>query len=496
MKTLTPVTSRIQTLTLSLGRSSLQDGLWPLATRLGRGLALLLFFLCAALLVQPCAATPFQWEFTGNLHTPRYYHTANLLSDGTVLVIGGATDSPGTFPDPGTPSVELYDPAAGTWTVNGSLTGQRLLHTATLLPNGTLVIAGGWPDPFSTYTWELYDPATGTSTVTGPINAKRAGHTATLLFDGRVLIAGSFHDLDSAELYDQATETWTFTGSLHNGRYADTATLLPNGNVLIAGGWPGDASAELYDPATETWTFTGSLNTGRQGHTATLLANGTVLVAGGMNTGTVTSAEIYDPATGNWTPTGSLNVARWRHAATLLSDGRVLVAGGLAGNQNSLADAEIYDPATGNWTVTDSLNNARCLHTATLLPDGRVLVAGGKNNDGILATAETFDPGVTPTPTPTPTATPTPTPTATPASIELTGRGKRIGGINTSRLKWRGAPSANVDVYRDGNVIATTPNDGLYDDSTGTTGQASFIYQVCEAGTQTCSNTVTVNFGP
>ena len=131
MKTLTPVTSRIQTLTLSLGRSLLQDGLWPLATRLGRRLASLLLFLCAALLVQPCAATPFQWEFTGSLHTARYYHTATLLSDGTVLAIGGATNGPETFPDPGTPSVELYDPASGTWTVQGSLIGQRWLHTAT-----------------------------------------------------------------------------------------------------------------------------------------------------------------------------------------------------------------------------------------------------------------------------------------------------------------------------------------------------------------------------
>jgi len=93
-------------------------------------------------------------------------------------------------------------------------------------------------------------------------------------------------------------------------------------------------------------------------------------------------------------------------------------------------------------------------------------------------------------------ATPTPTPTATPGPILLRGQGKKLGGIDTARLKWRGANSANVDVYRDGNVIATTPNDGLYDDSTGITGQASFMYQVCEAGTQTCSNTVTVNFGP
>src|SRR5437763_17168224 len=90
----------------------------------------------------------------------------------------------------------------------------------------------------------------------------------------------------------------------------------------------------------------------------------------------------------------------------------------------------------------------------------------------------------------------TPTPSATPGPIQLRGQGKKVGGINTSRLKGRGATSNNVDVYRDGNVIATTPNDGSYNDSTGTTGQASFMYKVCEAGTQTCSNTVTVNFGP
>jgi subtilisin family serine protease len=92
--------------------------------------------------------------------------------------------------------------------------------------------------------------------------------------------------------------------------------------------------------------------------------------------------------------------------------------------------------------------------------------------------------------------TPTPTPTATPGPIQLRGQGKKVGGINTSRLKWRRATSTNVDVYRNGVVIVTTPNDGLYDDSTGTTGQTSFMYKVCEAGTPTCSNNVTVNFGP
>ena len=94
------------------------------------------------------------------------------------------------------------------------------------------------------------------------------------------------------------------------------------------------------------------------------------------------------------------------------------------------------------------------------------------------------------------TATPTPTPTPTAGPITLSARGKKVGGINTSRLTWSGATSVNMDVYRDGVVIATTPNDGSYNDSTGTTGQASFTYKVCDAGTQTCSNSVTVRFRP
>jgi YVTN family beta-propeller protein len=130
--------------------------------------------------------------------------------------------------------------------------------------------------------------------------------------------------------------------------------------------------------------------------------------------------------------------------------------------------------------------------TVTVIDIPSLTVSATVPNVGSQPFDMAFAPGGAPTPTPTPTATPTPTPT--PGPIQLIGQPRRIGGINISRLRWTGATSANVDVYRDGVVVATTPNNGSYDDNTGTSGQASFMYHVCDAATQTCSNTVTVDF--
>ncbi|MBA3832293.1 MAG: hypothetical protein H0X34_10465 [Chthoniobacterales bacterium] len=323
--------------------------------------------------------------------TKRLSHTATLLSNGQVLVAGGE-DSDGFLLN----SAELYSPAARTWTATGSLGTRRAFHTATLLPSGKVLVAGGLDGPEFLKSAELYDPAAGTWTPTASMRTLREAHTATLLPSGKVLVAAGSDGtnlLSSANLYDPATGRWMNTGSLSTARDGHTATLLPSGKVLVVGGSNGFhsylSSAELYDPAAGTWTATGSLATARELHTATLLPSGQVLVAGGLGFAIgdpiyLSSAELYDPATGSWTATGNLAIERAYHTATLLPSGKVLVAAGFSFNGVGYSyptSAELYDPAAGSWTATGSLNTPRYLHTLTLLSSGRVLVAGGYNDN-------------------------------------------------------------------------------------------------------------------
>jgi N-acetylneuraminic acid mutarotase len=347
------------------------------------------------------------WTATGNLGAPRWTHTATLLSNGKVLIAGGA----GTDGITPLATAELYDPASGTWAVTGNLATPRYGHTATLLPNGQVLVVGGNNQNNIYFTSaELYDPASGTWSAAGSLNARRASHTATLLSNGKVLVAAGYNNtgpIAGAELFDPGSGpngTWTATGSLNTARYIHTATLLTNGKVLVVGGIDSTvnptASAELFDPASGangTWTATPDFPTTVDGHTATLLPNGKVLVAFGSdkNGFALNSSQLFDPAggtNGTWTATGTLDPARSAARATLLTNGHVLVEGG---SSDSGVDAATYDPAQGTWTVTGSLKTGRSQHTATLLSDGRVLVAGGYNG-GALDSAELYDGGLPP----------------------------------------------------------------------------------------------------
>ncbi|MGC2636279.1 MAG: kelch repeat-containing protein [Acidobacteriaceae bacterium] len=338
----------------------------------------------------------------GSLTTARDLHTATLLANGDVLAVGGAGAGEGLWGigAPTLASSELYSPATGTWTASGSLATGRYYHTATLLPNGNVLIAAGQEaigDVLAAS--ELYNPTTGTFTATGSLENARAQHTATLLPSGQVLVAGGITNVPDAgamtgicELYDPSTGAWSTTGSLNLARDGHTATLLANGKVLVVGGEGPSltpTTAELYGPSSGTWTETGSLATGRFGHTATLLPNGQVLVAGGFgpNDTFLASVELYDPTAGTWTTTGSMANGRAVHTATLLPDGKVMVTGG---EETMVSTSELYDPASGTWTETGAAVVLwRQENPAVLLTSGKVLIAGGIQS-ATLTSAELY----------------------------------------------------------------------------------------------------------
>ncbi|MBI1956722.1 MAG: hypothetical protein HYS38_10040 [Acidobacteria bacterium] len=327
--------------------------------------------------------------------TARVGHSATLLGNGKVLIAGGI--GPANRP---VASAELYDPVTRTFSSTGNLAIGRSGHTATLLSNGKVLVAGGSevingpiPTVLPLASAELYDPATSTFSPTGNMTRARGSAVAALLNSGQVLIAGDAYM--TAEIYDPATGSFSATGNMLTDRQGPAGTRLSDGTILIAGGYGILAfihpSAEVYDPNSGTFSRTGNMTTGRVFHTATLLPNGKVLIAGGYSTNFPhASAEVYDPATGKFSTSGSMGTDRYSHTATLLPNGKVLVAGGFS-SSGPVATAELYDPTSGAFSFTGNMSTARRNHKATLLPNGNVLIAGGFGFPGpALASAELY----------------------------------------------------------------------------------------------------------
>ncbi len=401
---------------------------------------------------------------TGDMRTARSFHTATLLPNGKVLIAGGAQS---TIPSGSVilASTELYDPRAGTFGPGTDMTTRRRVHTATLLADGRVLIAGGYGEAGALAGAELYDPSTGTFTATGNMITPRGGHTAILLPNGHVIIMGgsswpaSYPPIAPAEIYDPATGEFTTAGSYVGRNACDfcaPAILLVDGTVLFPGQYP----TQVYDPVSDAFRASGM--TISDPSTAVLLTNGKVLFAGGEGIGRSSAAELYDAMTGTFALTGSMAWRRVWHTLNVLPNGMVLAVGGetdsCTGNfcyfAGSVASAELYDPSAGTFHATGNMAAARETHTATLLADGRVLIAGGHSYGGIgifggsLATAELYTPDVL---------------VSAPALVSLSGDGRGQAAIyhtGTSHVAAPDDPAAvgeNLDIYctglTDGSVI-------------------------------------------
>lgn len=364
------------------------------------------------------------WTTADDLPTPASWYGqhdgAAVLTDGTVLVAGGADGASAALD-----KAAVYDPAANTWQAVGVLHTPRQLHTITRLADGKVLVTGGLSGSSAAgpglASAELYDPQKKTWTATDGLVAPRWNHSAALLPDGTVLVAGgstvrsgrTTTALRSAERYNPTTGKWTAARDMTDARTGHTAVSLADGTVLVCGGVapvgaaddPALAFCELYDPQANRWAPTGSLLRGRRHHQATRLSGGTVLITGGTAPGSPgaapydpfsqRSAERYDLATGIWTAVAEMPAGRAFHRAVRIGAGPVLVAGGAASDRDEAGyrSAVIHSAAddTAAWALAGGLATGRWAFAAAVLPDNRVLVTGGVVRSGLAAA----DPAVT-----------------------------------------------------------------------------------------------------
>jgi Kelch motif protein/galactose oxidase-like protein len=375
-------------------------------------------------MTSPSLAATGQWESAGVLPSPASWYGqsegAVRLGNGKVLVAGGADGTSAALA-----KAALFDPAADppAWTATAAMQVARRQHAMTLLDDGRVLVTGGTSGatPLSPGlpSAEIFNPANGSWAGAAPMLEPRRGHTAVLLPNKKVLVAGgtavrssdSVKSLATAELYDPETNTWAATGSMGDARGGHTAVVLTGGRVLVAGGsapisGTGEAAlafCELYTQSTGKWTPTGSLLQPRSRHQAVGLSGTTVLVVGGSTPGTPgdgtfdpfneLTAELFDVGSGLWTEMPSRPGGRGFHRAVALGAGKVLVVGGTADTVNDAGYASVllFDSQAKTWSVEAGLTVGRWGFAATALEDGKVLVAGGVTRSGLAAAAPGTD---------------------------------------------------------------------------------------------------------
>jgi N-acetylneuraminic acid mutarotase len=419
---------------------------------------------------------------TTGVPTARVSHTA--VWTGSEMIVWG-----GFFGVTILNSGGRYDPITDSWTATSTATAARGLHTA-VWTGSEMIVWGGDGNNGLLNTGARYNPSTDSWTATSTTGAPSARRRHTAVWSGSEMIvwggctgvpAGCHNFLNTGGRYNPTTNSWTATGTTNAPapRYLHT-TVWTGSEMIVWGGSNNSINFNTggrYNPSTDSWTPTSTTGApdDRNQHTA-VWAGSEMIVWGGVNTsGSLNTGGRYNPSTDSWTATSITNAPDGRQGHVAVWTGSEMVVWGGSNNSIDFNTGGRYNPSTDSWTATSTTDapSARSFPTSVWTGSEMIVWGGIVLGDGELNTGGRY---------------------CAAAPITLSAAGRKVGGINTVRLTWSGATSANVDIYRNGVVIVTTANDGLYIDSTGDTGRAQYTYKVCEAGTMTCSNEVTVRF--
>jgi N-acetylneuraminic acid mutarotase len=434
------------------------------------------------------------WTATSTANTPagRYSHTAVWTGSEMIVWGGESFNFPFYLATGG-----RYNPSTDTWTPTNTMNAPnaRTVHTA-VWTGSEMIVWGGHDNSTAFGTGGRYDPGTDSWTATSTTNAPLARYFHTAVWTGSEMIVWGGEDqnflrLNTGGRYNPNTDSWTASSTTNapSQRYSHTAVWT--GNEMIIWGGTSLNTGGRYNPSTDSWVATGTTNapTGRDLHTA-VWTGSEMIVWGGIENGSYSdTGGKYNPGTDSWTATSTTGAPSERANHTAVwTDREMIVWGGtfFDGVQQYLNTGGRYNPSTDTWTPTNTINapTARADHTAAWT--GSEMIVWGGYNGSSLNTGGRYCAQSGPTPTPTPT----------PGEITLSARGYKVQGQQTVDLSWNGVTSNNIDVYRNGVLIATVPNiPGFYTDHIGARGKGTYTYRVCDAGTQNCSNQVTVRFG-
>lgn len=356
-------------------------------------------FACSHPSVQPHAV--FESQLTGPVSHLRTEHSAIPLANGQVFVSAGVENGY---------SHELYDPKTGTWFTADSSHSSYEAHALAQLPNGTVLVAGGWQSSDQNgltrkrigAVAEIYDPATNTWTLTDSLQIGRSLLSISTLKDGSLLAVGGFY-LDTSgsrdrslfssvvERYDPITSQWEFAPGMRQARAGHEALILGDGRLMVVGGNVNAFTCEIFNPHTEVWTTTAQSPWAfRRNFRAAILDSDHVVVSGGIHEGVEGNqlCATYSISQDTWELIAPMKEPRADHTLLSVSNGVLLAIGGFSRLNNHpfyptvdpIPSCERYDAATNTWEIIGNLNAKRARHRSVGLQDGRILTIGGSGN--------------------------------------------------------------------------------------------------------------------